>query len=100
MLRAQGFKGGPLKDGADWAKVGLKANHKVMLIGTAGEIVAPPTAEELKVGPLQVCMHGRHAATQFCTDTAFVISSRRRRRKQRRRSKSRLVSTIWATLAT
>ena len=44
----QGFKGGPLKDGADWAKVGLKPNQKIMLIGTAGEIKAPPTSAELK----------------------------------------------------
>ena len=34
--KLMGFKGVVLKDGADWAKVGLKAGLKIMLIGAAG----------------------------------------------------------------
>lgn len=46
--KIMGFKVVPLKDGTPWDKAGLKPGHKVQLIGTAGELAAPPTAEALK----------------------------------------------------
>ncbi|KAI0560098.1 Ubiquitinyl hydrolase 1 [Gracilaria domingensis] len=39
-----GFKGGKLRDDADWAAVGLKPNMKIMLLGTPDESrLAPPS---------------------------------------------------------
>jgi len=37
-----GFKGGKLKDDADWASVGLKPNMSIMLMGTPGELPKEP----------------------------------------------------------
>lgn len=44
-----GFKGGKLKDDADWSSLGLKPNMKLMLLGTPDESRLAPPAELPKV---------------------------------------------------
>ncbi|KAL1549730.1 deubiquitinating enzyme [Salvia divinorum] len=53
-------KGGLLKDDSDWSKAGVKEGQKLMMMGTAGEIVKAPEkgpifAEEEQVVAVVTC---------------------------------------------
>ena len=52
--KVMGFKGGNLKDGAEWSSLGLKNGKKIMLIGSAEELPPPPEKEVVFVEDMSV----------------------------------------------
>ena len=102
--KIMGVKGGTLKDDAKFDTLGIKPGQKLMMMGSADVLAAPPTATVFAEDLPQVS----RALTVALTSTSPLTRTRtrtrtlayRRRSSTRRRQRTQLGWPTWATRAT
>ena len=104
--KIMGVKGGTLKDDAKFDTLGIKPGQKLMMMGSADVLAAPPSAtvfaEDLPqvTRALTVAPASTSPLTLTLTLTCTLTLAYRRRRSTRRRRRTRLGWPTWATRAT
>ena len=100
--KIMGVKGGTLKDDAKFDTLGIKPGQKLMMMGSADVLAAPPSATVFAEDLPQVtrAMTVAPASTSPLTLTLTLTLAYRRRRSTRRRRRTRLGWPTWATRAT
>ena len=100
--KIMGVKGGTLKDDAKFDTLGIKPGQKLMMMGSADVLAAPPSATVFAEDLPQVtrALTVAPASTSPLTLTLTLALAYRRRRSTRRRRRTRLGWPTWATRAT
>ena len=104
--KIMGVKGGTLKDDAKFDTLGIKPGQKLMMMGSADVLAAPPSATVFAEDLPQVtrALTAAPASTSPLTLTLTLpltlTRAYRRRQSTRRRRRTRLGWPTWATRAT